>query len=407
MRILTLLCGLILATNSFGQNPDRLLAYFSFDGCKATDESGNGSSAALVGDTVCACGIKDTALFFNNRATSMLLVGPVLETFSTGDFTISFYFKPKPTNAVGTGGAQVLLSKEATCNAARAFWVRYSPNSQKISAKISQNDTLSAIVTAPLDQDRCWQYITLVRSNTKFSIYVNGVLRDTKTSLTRLDLSSNAPFKVGEPQCIQDVGMIGFIDELRFFSKAFTIDDVARYNTRPDEILTGDTLVYLGSSMQVRTSGTCAQQFIWTPRGGLSNPLEANPEITPTETTTYEIQFNHPDGCVATDTIKVDVIDPNTLDCNAIFVPNAFTPGGTPGRNDRFGVSNPFAVQDFISFEIFDRWGGRVFNAADKFETWDGVYQGQPVNPGMFLYRLRYRCNGAEKVKSGNLVVLR
>jgi gliding motility-associated-like protein len=113
------------------------------------------------------------------------------------------------------------------------------------------------------------------------------------------------------------------------------------------------------------------------------------------------------ENCQATDSIFVDVIDPDTLDCSNIFIPNAFTPGDSPGRNDVFGISNPFVVSDFISFEIFDRWGGRVFNAENAFDTWDGTFQGKPTNPGVFLYRLRYRCKGAEKVYSGNLTLLR
>lgn len=404
MRIFILLWGLVLAGHALGQTSDRLLAQFSFKGCKATDESGNGSSAALVGDTVCACGVTDTAFFFNDRKTSMLLIGPLLETFSTGDFTISFYFKPKPT---ALGGAQVIMAKQENCSNRRAFWVRYNPISGKISSAISENDTLSSIVTASLDKGRCWQYVTLVRNNTKYAIYINGKLRDTKTAVARLDLSSTIPFKVGEPICPLDRGMIGYIDELRFYSKAFTVDDVARFNLHPDQILTGDTLVYLGSSMNTRTSQSCATSYSWTPREGVSDPMAAQSQITPTSTTTYYLNFQHADGCIARDSVVVEVIDPNTLDCNTIFVPNAFTPGGTPGRNDRFGISNPFAVQDFISFEVYDRWGGRVFNAVDRFDTWDGVFQGQFANPGMFLYRLRYRCSGIEKVKSGNLVLLR
>jgi gliding motility-associated-like protein len=129
--------------------------------------------------------------------------------------------------------------------------------------------------------------------------------------------------------------------------------------------------------------------------------------ITPTETQTYVLTFTHPDGCTAQDSIAVKVIDPETLDCDKIFLPNAFTPYNTQGRNDRFGISNPFAVRDFISFEVFDRWGGKVFAGTDRFDSWDGQYNGQPVNPGMYLYRLRYSCDGTERVKSGNLMLLK
>jgi gliding motility-associated-like protein len=115
----------------------------------------------------------------------------------------------------------------------------------------------------------------------------------------------------------------------------------------------------------------------------------------------------HPDGCTATDTITVNVIDPDTLDCTRIFIPNAFTPGFSSGRNDRFFISNPFAISEFISFEVFDRWGGRVFNAESVTDSWDGTFAGNPVNTGIFLYRLRYRCKGEEKVLSGTVTLLR
>jgi gliding motility-associated-like protein len=261
-------------------------------------------------------------------------------------------------------------------------------------------------VSHELDKGPCWQYITLTRSNQRYALYINGVLRDQKTSAARIDLGSSAVLKLGEPVCPLDQPFRGEIDELRFHSKALSTDEMKRYNLRADQILNGDTLIYLGNSFQVFTSAPCAQEFSWTPATDVSDPASANPFITPSAPTTYVVTIEYAD-CLATDTIKVDVIDPDTLDCSRIFIPNAFTPGGTPGRNDLFGISNPFAVSGFISFEVFDRWGGRVFNAENAFKTWDGTFQGKPVNPGVFLYRLRYNCKGEEKVKTGSLTLIR
>ena len=142
------------------------------------------------------------------------------------------------------------------------------------------------------------------------------------------------------------------------------------------------------------------------PSTGISDPMISDPVVTPTGPTNYIVAIEYAD-CLATDTIFVNVIDPDTLDCNTIYIPNAFTPGATPGRNDVFGISNPFAVDEFISFEVFDRWGGRVFNAATPFDAWDGNFQGKPTNPGVFLYRLHYKCDSVEKVKTGTLTLLR
>lgn len=383
---------------------DKLEAYFSFDNCKGTDDSGNGSSATLIGNIVCDCGQRDSSFHFDGMDDAIYIVGPFADIFETGDFTVSFYIRPQQEQMQGP--SQIVMSKQSNCDTKRAFWVRYAPNTRKISSGISENDSLLATVSHKLDDGPCWQYVTLTRSNTRYSLYINGVLRDSKTSAARLDLMSTAVLKVAEPVCPLDQPFKGELDEIRFHSKALNEEEIARYNLRADKILNDDTLIYLGNSFQINTSARCADQYLWTPAADVSDPTSPNPVITPPGPTVYTVTIVH-DNCQATDTIRVKVIDPDTLDCSKIFIPNAFTPTGTPGRNDVFGISNPFAVDEFISFEVFDRWGGRVFAAENAFDIWDGNFQGKPTNPGVFLYRLRYKCDGAERVKTGSLTLLR
>lgn len=404
MRLFSLFLLLGFHTALQAQNiSDKLVAYFPFSACKAIDESGNGSNGALIGDASCVCGVRDSAINLDGDGDAIFFVGPVNDVFTTSDFSVSFYFKPFEP---GSGVSEVLFSKQENCTTQRAFWIRYNPKSKKISSGISQNDTLLVSVTAALAQHACWQYITLVRANTLYSIYIDGVLIDSKSSAARIDLTSNGVLKMGEPVCTLDQGCTGTIDELRIYSRALKQEDIDAVNLKADKILNGDTVIYLGNSLQIATSETCASNFEWMPADGVSDDMTANPLITPTLTTTYEVSFVYA-GCTATDTIFVKVIDPDTLDCNLIFIPNAFTPNNSPGRNDVFAISNPYSVDEFISFEVFDRWGGRVFAAQSALESWDGTFQGQPVNPGTFLYRLRYKCDGVERVKAGNLTLLR
>lgn len=385
---------------------DKLEAYFSFDNCKAIDDSGNGSSGALKGGIGCACGIQDSSLNFVDNNDAVNLVGPYADVFTTSDFTVSFYFRPFPQSSQ-QNASQLIMAKQDTCDLNHAFWVRYNDKFGRISAGISENATLLASVTAILEPNACWQFISITRSNTIFSIYVNGILKDASVSAARIDLTNTAPLVIGDPVCPLDLQMKAAFDELRFHSKALNADDLKKYNHQADQILNRDTLVYLGNAFQPSVSQFCVGQFAWSPIAGVSDPVAAEPIITPTETTTYEVTMTYTDGCIATDTILVTVIDPATLNCNEIFIPNAFTPSETPQLNDVFGISNPFAVDEFISFEIFDRWGGRVFQAATAFDTWDGNSNGKPTNPGVFLYRLRYKCDGVEKVRSGSLTLLR
>ncbi len=384
---------------------DKLEAYFSFDNCKGVDDSGNGSTAALKGMIGCDCGLIDSAMRFADANDALHIVGPFADVFSTSDFTVSFYIRPPDgSNDVNS---QVIMAKQDSCNLKNAFWVRYVPKTKRISAGISESNTLFATVSAQLDANPCWQFITITRSNTVFSLYINGKLRNTSSSIARIDLFNTAPLKVGEKVCGQDLPFIGMFDELRFHSKALSVDEIAKYNLRADQILNRDTLVYLGNTFQISTTQYCVKDFTWTPTTGVSDPNSPTPLITPTDSTYYAITFEYADGCLAIDSLLVRVIDPSTLDCNLVFIPNAFTPGGSPNLNDVFGISNPFAVDEFISFEVFDRWGGRVFNAATAFDVWDGTSAGDPVNPGVFLYRLRYKCTGEEKVKTGGLTLIR
>ncbi len=403
--LLCLLCGWYAAASA--QNiQEKLVAFFPFGECKAQDESGNGSTGAFVGAPSCHCGVLDSAIFLDGNGDAIFFVGPLSDVFTLSDFTISFYFKPGPVNP-NAGGSQVILSKQETCSpSVKALWIRYNPKSRKISAGLTQNQDLFTTLTADLDPTACWQHVVLTRNNTVHSLYINGVLQDRRNTSTRLDLSSSAILKVGEPVCLLDQHFFGEFDELRIYSRALTQDDIGALYVRPDRILTGDTIIYLGNSFQVRTNPTCTQNLLWSPGNTVSDPNAAEPVITPTVSTTYRLSAFH-QGCTAYDTLNVKVIDPDTLDCNLIFLPNAFTPASSPGRNDLFGISNPYSVDDFISFEIFDRWGGRVFEAASVFDMWDGTFQGQPLNAGVFLYRLRYRCKGEERIKSGTVTLLR
>ena len=384
---------------------DKLEAYFSFDNCKGVDNSGNGSTAALKGMIGCDCGLRDSAMRFVDANDALNIVGPFADVFSTSDFTVSFYIRPP--DGQNQVNSQVIMAKQDTCSLKNAFWVRYVPKFNRLTSGISENDTLLATVTAQLDANPCWQFITLTRSNTVYSLYVNGKLRDSNTSAARINLFNTSPLKVGVKVCALDNPFVGLFDELRFHSKALTVNEIAKYNLKADQILNRDTLVYLGNSFQISTTQFCVKDYTWTPTTGVSDPSSPTPIITPTDSTYYAITFEYADGCLAIDSILVRVIDPKTLDCNKVFIPNAFTPGGSPNLNDNFGISNPFAVDEFISFEIFDRWGGRVFNAETAFDVWDGTSAGDPANPGVFLFRLRYKCSGEEKVKAGSLTLLR
>ncbi|MCC7245543.1 MAG: gliding motility-associated C-terminal domain-containing protein [Saprospiraceae bacterium] len=404
MRYLLTLTILCLALTSQAQVSDKLLAYFSFDECKVKDDSGNGPEGALDGAPECVCGIGKQSYRFDDDMESMYFIGPLSQVFTASDFSVSFYFKPEENQ--NTTASQVILIKQDSCNAKAGFWVRFNGKTRVLSSGISQNDTLRTVVQGKIDANRCWQYVTLTRNNTRYTLYINGTMRDERNSSARINMNNAATLKVNYPTCQFDIPYLGEFDELRIHSKALSLEEIARNDVQMDRILNGDTLVYLGKSFTAVATNACATSFEWSPASNIADPFIGSPLVTPTLPAYFSVKINYP-NCQATDSIFVNVIDPDTLDCNQIFIPNAFTPGATPNVNDKFGVSNNFVLDEFISFEIFDRWGGLVFNAQNPEDFWDGTHDGKTLNPGTFLYRLRYKCNGEEKVKSGTVVLLK
>ena len=102
MRILFLYLLLGLQSALSGQSvSEKLEAYFPFQDCKLFDQSGNGSSGAILGDTNCVCGVRDTALYFDGTGDALLLVGPLADIFTTSDFTVGFYMRLTDTKEIG------------------------------------------------------------------------------------------------------------------------------------------------------------------------------------------------------------------------------------------------------------------------------------------------------------------
>ena len=61
-----------------------------------------------------------------------------------------------------------------------------------------------------------------------------------------------------------------------------------------------------------------------------------------------------------------------------------------------------------LTFQIFDRWGEKVFETTDQAIGWDGTYNGKLVDPDVYVYHLEVECVGDQQTfKKGNITVLR
>jgi gliding motility-associated-like protein len=160
-----------------------------------------------------------------------------------------------------------------------------------------------------------------------------------------------------------------------------------------------DRIIKLGDSVTLdpQVSGNIID-FLWTPSAGLLDNTLLNPVAYPGKTTTYTLEVHATSGCNDTSTITIKVLKPFNM-------PNAFTPN-EDGKNDIFRVP-PAGLLSLKEFSVYNRWGTRVFYTNDPGKGWDGRFQGQRCDPGVYVYIVEGVGIKGEILLKGTVVLIR
>jgi len=196
---------------------------------------------------------------------------------------------------------------------------------------------------------------------------------------------------------LYNVGLIvknkqGCIDT--FFRKVLV--DPFRPNINKDTTIVKDEKIYFQS-----IGGT---NYFWTPSTYLSNPNISNPigYFTDIGTFPYVVQAKSPQSnCISKDTVIVRVIGVPVR-----ATPNAFTPNGD-GKNDKF---RPILVgyQSIRYFRIFNRYGQEIFSTDNIEKAWDGTFNGQPQEMGVYYWMLGVKDRfGKDFEEKGDVTLIR
>ncbi|HEY8972248.1 MAG TPA: gliding motility-associated C-terminal domain-containing protein, partial [Puia sp.] len=167
-----------------------------------------------------------------------------------------------------------------------------------------------------------------------------------------------------------------------------------------------DVEVLAGASVDLNATGSAdIVSWTWTPSQYLSCTGCANPVVQPKQTMQYIVTGTNKDGCSASDTVIVKL----ACDAARVGVPSSFSPNGD-GHNDRLVIMGIGEVEHMV---IYDRWGDKVFernhfNPADPSNCWDGMYHGQPVATGVYVYFIEMRCPaGSVFTMKGTVILVR
>lgn len=404
-RTITTLFYLLLVCALSNAQPN-IIFDATFDACTALDEVSM-IDGVIDGNPTCECAVNGTGYRFDGINDSIAYPNGIVDLLNN-DFALSFYFfldnnqlNDREIDLVSFSGPQCVRDSSLT--------IRYVPQTNSIRTQISKTTgSFLSNVIGEIPGQTCWNYFVLNKDDDKVEMYINNILVSTDQDFDRdFEFKPSGVLSVGASPCITNFStrFKGIIDELKIYDSTLAESDIILENFNPDRIISPDETIFDGESVQIQTGNNCTGSFNWSPQTDLDDPLVQNPTARPDETITYQYEVNY-GTCVSVDSIRISVVDPEQATCDELLLPNAFTPNNDR-RNDTYGISNDFIIDQLKSFEIFSKWGEKVFGTSSLDDKWDGNYKGQPMVASTLLYRVVYDCSGEEFCATGSFVLIR
>jgi gliding motility-associated-like protein len=344
--------------------------------------------------------------------------------FGTNDFSVEFYMK----TSTAIPAPAVLVSKADAASA--GFAIGYTGGF----VTVAFTDGTNNIVGNGFEPvgDGLWHHVAVVvnRGAALATIYVDGFF-DNSANLTGLgSLNTTELLRVGAVSTGGTLSAFynGYIDELRVWNKALTVAEINSRRTihfNPASVtnlvgywdfneLSSTTLVDCsptGSNGVIVNSGSLtadapALSFSFLP---VWNTGQSGTTIfvNPTDTITYSVEIGY---CkyLSIDSVTVYVVECEEVkdpDPAYVWVPNAFTPNGDL-KNDLFVVQA--ANISYYEIQIFNRLGNIIYHSRNILNSWDGTFQDDFVQEGVYTYSIIYRdLKNEEFKKQGYVSVMR
>ena len=152
-----------------------------------------------------------------------------------------------------------------------------------------------------------------------------------------------------------------------------------------------------GGARAIVVDGEAPYRYIWSSNVGINTD-----SVYPVRAGTYFTIVQDNLNCTDTARFTVDY-EP----CCTVTLPNAFTPNGD-GLNEIFKVIDYGQIK-LVSFEIFNRWGNKVFRTNILTDGWDGYYKRLPAEIGSYFYVIKFKCSdgGPVEQKQGDVTLIR
>jgi len=203
-----------------------LIAYYSFNDCKAHNEVGNDGDGIFFGDIDCWCGIEGNALLLDGKDDYIKFPGSLNKAFNIQDFTLSFYIKP----ADYTGAPTSLFAKRERCNSNQMLDIHFNQATQYFPTYFYESEMRFFKDLSPSSDSSQWIHYVISREGFSAQTYINGVLQQEAFKCRGVDISNEAVFSFSNSPCVY-TGRIkrfkGLLDELKIYDRALSSAEVA------------------------------------------------------------------------------------------------------------------------------------------------------------------------------------
>lgn len=155
------------------------------------------------------------------------------------------------------------------------------------------------------------------------------------------------------------------------------------------------------------TTGSVAYQWdVFKSANGqnVGNSTRVEPYFTLPDTGYYDVRLISVSNQGCYDTLQLpDVVYVNPR--GFVYIPDAFTPN-RDDRNDAFKPVGLNLQKDFYTFQIFNRWGQLIFESNDPEKGWDGTFNGQLCQSGVYVYKLQAKFYNGDNANYDGIVHL-
>ncbi|MFZ5555034.1 MAG: gliding motility-associated C-terminal domain-containing protein [Bacteroidota bacterium] len=302
--------------------------------------------------------VAGTTTICTGQSTTLTASGGTIFNWSTSETTASITVSPASTTTYS-----VIITS--------------TPCADTVSVTVTVNSTPVAVISG--DTSICTgQPTTLTASGGTSFLWSNG---STSSTITIFPGSDTTYTVAVSNNCGADTTGVNVV-----------------VNSPPVADAGPDVSIGIGNSTTLTGNG--GVNYSWSPSADLSCTNCQSTDASPLTTTTYTVTVTDANGCTASDDVTVTV--DGTF---VIFIPDAFSPNGDNNNEELFVRGS--GIEKF-EFNVYDRWGQKVFTTSDQQTGWDGTFKGEKLNSAVFVYTLEGNYIGGETFSlKGNITLYR